>query len=223
GPGGRVWAAAAGGRICARGGPPRRPLQAAPFAFDVFTGDWVRAFTTGGTLVACPRPALLDPAELARLIRRHEIDGLELVPALAEPLAEHLEADRDGTPLSLRLLAIGSDSLRSGLLCRLLRLLAPGARVVNSYGLTEAAIDSACFDPGPDGETPLSGAAPAPIGRPPPGVRAFVLDRRLTPVPPGAVGELYIGGSGVARGYVGDAARTAERFVPDPFGPPGAR
>jgi amino acid adenylation domain-containing protein len=201
----------------------RRHLQAAPFAFDVFTGDWVRALTTGGTLVACPRPASLDPAELARLIRRHEIDGLELVPALAEPLAEHLEADRDGTPLSLRLLAIGSDSLRSGLLCRLLRLLAPGARVVNSYGLTEAAIDSACFDPGPDGESLLCGDAPAPIGRPLPGVRAFVLDRRLTPVPPGVVGELYIGGSGVARGYVGDAARTAERFVPDPFGPPGAR
>ena len=71
--------------------PPLRHLQAAGFAFDVFTGDWVRALTTGGTLVACPRPVLLDPAALADLIRRERIECLELVPALADALATHLE------------------------------------------------------------------------------------------------------------------------------------
>ena len=71
--------------------PPLRHLQAAGFSFDVFTGDWVRALTTGGTLVACPRPVLLDPAALADLIRRERIECLELVPALADALATHLE------------------------------------------------------------------------------------------------------------------------------------
>jgi amino acid adenylation domain-containing protein len=201
----------------------RRHLQAAPFAFDVFTGDWVRALTTGGTLVGCPREALLDPAELAALIRKDRIECVELVPAIAEALAEHLEAEPGDGPLPLRLLAVGSDSLRSGLLVRLRRLLPPGARVVNSYGLTEAAVDSACFDPASDEPALSPGNAPAPIGRPLPGARAYVLDRHLTPVPPGVAGELYIGGPGVARGYIGDPARTAERFVPDPFGSAGSR
>jgi amino acid adenylation domain-containing protein len=204
-------------------GTTRRHLQAAPFAFDVFTGDWVRALTTGGTLVACPRPVLVDPAALAALIRRHGVDGLELVPAIAEALAEHLEAEPGEAPLPLRLLTVGSDSLRSGLLRRLRRLLPTGARVVNSYGLTEAAIDSACFDPGSEDSALPPGDAPAPIGGPLPGARAYVLDRHLTPVPPGVVGELYIGGPGVARGYVADPAGTAERFVPDPFGAAGSR
>jgi amino acid adenylation domain-containing protein len=203
-------------------GAIRRHLQAAPFAFDVFTGDWVRALTTGGTLVACPRHVLLDPAGLAERIRRERIDGLELVPAIAEALAEYLET-LPAASLPLRLLAVGSDNLRSGLLRRLRHLLPSGARVVNSYGLTEAAVDSTCFDPPPDDDAPPLGDAPAPIGRPLSGVRAYVLDRRLNAVPSGVVGELYIGGAGVARGYVGDPARTAERFLPDPYGPVGAR
>ncbi len=76
---------------------PLRHLQAAGFAFDVFTGDWVRALTTGGTLIDCPRRVLLDPPALAELIRRERIECLELVPALAEPLAAHLERDRRAT------------------------------------------------------------------------------------------------------------------------------
>ena len=127
--------------------PPLRHLQAAGFAFDVFTGDWVRALTTGGTLVACPRPVLLDPAALADLIRRERIECLELVPALANALATHLE--RQGEDLDgIRLLAVGSDTLRGRLYRRLWRLIRPGGRVVNSYGLTEATIDSTYFSGG---------------------------------------------------------------------------
>src|SRR6476620_8297415 len=94
--------------------PPLRHLQAAGFAFDVFAGDWVRALTTGGTLVDCPRPVLLDPPALADLIRRERIECLELVPALADVLAAHLE--RQGEDLGgIRLLAVGSDTLRGRL------------------------------------------------------------------------------------------------------------
>ena len=151
--------------------PPLRHLQAAGFSFDVFTGDWVRALTTGGTLVACPRPVLLDPAALADLIRRERIECLELVPALADALAAHLE--RQGEDLEgVRLLAVGSDTVRWRLYRRLSRLVGPGGRVVNSYGLTETTIDSTYFGGPPEnmrGRTDRSRSA----GRCPARVRTF--------------------------------------------------
>ena len=199
---------------------PLRHLQAAGFAFDVFTGDWVRALTTGGTLVGLPPCGPARPGCLSDLIRRERIECLELVPALADALATHLE--RRGDDLGgIRLLAVGSDNLRARLYRRLCRLMRPGGRVVNSYGLTEATIDSTYFG-GPQ-ERSRGETARCPIGRPFPGTRAYVLDGRGEPVPVGVVGELYIGGSGVARGYVADPGQTAERFGPDPHGEPGSR
>ncbi len=198
---------------------PLRHLQAAGFAFDVFTGDWVRALTTGGTLVECPRRVLLDPAALAELIRRERIECVELVPAIADALAAHLE--EQGEHLAgIRLMAVGSDTLRGRLYGRLCRLVGPGGRVVNSYGLTETTIDSTCFAGSPED---LTRDGQVPIGRPLPGTRAYVLDGRVEPVPAGVVGELYIGGPGVARGYVNHPDQTAERFLPDPHGGPGSR
>jgi amino acid adenylation domain-containing protein len=199
--------------------PPLRHLQAAGFGFDVFSGDWIRALTSGGTLVGCPRTVLLDPAALLGLIERERIECVELVPALAEHIVSHL--DQTGGDLAgLRLLAVGSDMLHGDLYRRLCRLVGLGGRVVNSYGLTEATIDSTYF------EGPIDvarGNGPVPIGQPLPGTRAYVLDTRGDPVPVGVAGELYIGGLGVARGYVGNPGQTAWRFVPDPQGQPGAR
>ena len=199
--------------------PPLRHLQAAGFSFDVFTGDWVRALSTGGTLVGCPRSVLLDPAALCDLIRRERIECLELVPALADLLATHIEQKREHLG-GIRLLAVGSDTVRGRLYRRLRRLVGPGGQVVNSYGLTETTIDSTFFGAARDG---FDGDGPVPIGRPLAGTWAYVLDPRCEPLPWGVVGELYIGGRGVARGYVADPAQTAERFVPDPNGGPGAR
>ncbi len=199
--------------------PPLRHLQAAGFAFDVFTGDWVRALTTGGTLVGCPRRVLLDPGALAHLIHRERIECLELVPALADALAAHLE-EQDQDLAGVRLMAVGSDTLRGRLYRRLCRLLGPGGRVVNSYGLTETTIDSTWFA---GASEDLLRDGQIPIGRPLPGTRAYVLDDRAEPVPAGVVGELYIGGPGVARGYVNHPGQTAERFLPDPHGSPGSR
>ena len=200
--------------------PQLRHLQAAGFGFDVFTGDWCRALTTGGTLVACPRTVLLDPAALVELIRRERIECLELVPALAEALATHLE--HQGEDLrGVRLLAVGSDTVRGRLYRRLRRLVGPAGRVVNSYGLTEATIDSTYF--GGPGEQLDGEDGPVPIGQPFPGTRIYVLDGWGEPVPVGVVGELYIAGAGVARGYVSNPRQTAERFVPDPHGGRGSR
>ena len=199
--------------------PPLRHLQAAGFSFDVFTGDWVRALTTGGTLVACPRSVLLDPPALADLIKRERIECLELVPAFADALASHLD-ERGENLGDIRLLAVGSDTLCSGLYKRLGRLVGPTGRVVNSYGLTETTIDSTYFG-GPPENNVSDGSVP--IGQPFPGTRAYVLNERLEPVPSGVLGDLFIGGSGVARGYVADPGQTAERFLPDPHGAPGSR
>jgi amino acid adenylation domain-containing protein len=200
---------------------PMPHLQAAPFAFDVFTGDWARALCSGGSLVACPRETLLDPPALVDLLRRERVGCAELVPAVAEAMAGELERQGGGLP-GLRLLAVGSDTLRAGLYGRLRRLVGPGCRVVNSYGLTESTIDSSFFEgPVPEGDEAADRAVP--IGRPFPGTRLYVLDRAMEPSPPGVAGELYVGGSGVARGYASDPPRTAERFLPDPFGPAGGR
>ncbi|HWE39890.1 MAG TPA: amino acid adenylation domain-containing protein, partial [Isosphaeraceae bacterium] len=194
-------------------------LQAAGPAFDVFTGDLVRALGSGGTLVIAPREVVVDPEALAELMKAEGVAFAEFVPAVVEGLMGHLE--RTGTRLdSARLVAVGSDVWRVGQHRRLKRLLGPSARVVNSYGLTEATIDSTWFE----GDAPdAPDDAPAPIGRPFSGTRAYVLDRNIRPLPPGLPGELYIGGQGVAIGYLNRPALTAERFLPDPFGPPGSR
>ncbi len=194
-------------------------LQAAGPAFDVFTGDWVRALGSGGTLVIAPREVVVDPEALAELMVAENVAFAEFVPAVVEGLMAHLE--RTGTRLdSARLVAVGSDVWRVGQHRRLRRLLGPQARVVNSYGLTEATIDSTWFE-GDVAEAPDD--APTPIGRPFAGTRAYVLDRDVQPLPPGLPGELYIGGPGVAVGYLDRPSLTAARFVPDPFGPPGSR
>ncbi|MCP4656106.1 MAG: non-ribosomal peptide synthetase, partial [bacterium] len=95
----------------------------------------------------------------------------------------------------------------------------PRVRLVNTYGPTEATIVATRWPLESDGDE----LGRVPIGRPVDGARAYVLDPRLEPVPAGVPGELALGGDGVARGYLGRPALTAERFAPDPFGPPGGR
>ncbi len=212
----RAWERAYG---LGEGGPSRH-LQMAGVGFDVFTGDWVRALGSGGTLVLCPREALLDPSELHRLLADERIDAAEFVPATIEPLMEHMER-AGGSLAAMRLVAVGSDLWLSGRHERLRKLAGPTTRVVNSYGLTEATIDSTFWEGDLSAEPP---DRPAPIGRPFAGSRIYVLDGRMQPVPVGIVGELYVGGPGVALGYLNRPGLTAERFVPDPFGVvPGAR
>jgi amino acid adenylation domain-containing protein len=206
----RAWTDAYGLR------PGMPHLQMASPAFDVFAGDWVRALGTGGTLVLCPKEALLDPAALLALIEWNRVAAAEFVPSVAQALIEHVELHGSAGLRGLKLAVVGSDAWRAGQHERLRRLCAPDARVVNSYGLTEATIDSTYFD----GAT--AGLAPAdivPIGQAFAGTRLYVLDEARAPVPVGVPGELHVGGPGVALGYVNRPELTAEKFVTDPFGP----
>ncbi|WP_327179823.1 amino acid adenylation domain-containing protein [Streptomyces sp. NBC_01335] len=184
-------------------------LQMAEPSFDVFTGDLVRALCSGGSLVLADRDLIFDTPRLYRTMRSERVDCAEFVPAVVRGLMDHCA--REGARLDfLRLLVVGSDAWKVAEYTRLRELCGPGTRVINSYGLTEATIDSAFFEgPADDLEPGLM----VPIGRPLPNSTLHVLDAHGEPVPPGVPGELWIGGEGVALGYAGDPEQTAARFV----------
>ncbi|WP_440085392.1 amino acid adenylation domain-containing protein [Streptosporangium sp. LJ11] len=187
--------------------------QAASFSFDMFVGETLRALCTGGRLVVVPREVLLDPAELYALMRREQVDSTELVPAVLRNLLAHVEATGENLDF-VRLLIGGGEKWPVREYRQAQRLVGPGNRVVNAYGVTEVTVDNVYFDGDVAG---LSPDAPLPIGRPFPNNRVYVLDPHGKPLPPGVVGELYLGGAGVALGYHERPELTAERFVADPF------
>ncbi|MDM0053054.1 non-ribosomal peptide synthetase [Variovorax sp. J22R115] len=190
---------------------PPRLLQVASLSFDVFVGDLVRALAHGGTLVVCPSDALLDPASVYALLVQHDITILEATPALVLPLMEHVH--RQDLPLgALRLLIVGSDLLPAHHFRTLWQRFGNRLRILNSYGATEATIDSTFFEMADPAVLAAAGAN-TPIGRPLANMRCFVLDRLGRPQPLGAPGELHLGGAGVARGYLNRAELTAARFV----------
>jgi amino acid adenylation domain-containing protein len=195
-------------------------LQMASLSFDVCTGDLVRALCSGAKLVIVPQELLFSPDRLQALIVRERVDAAEFVPVVLRDLVKHLEATGQSFG-TLRLLVAGSDSWFNHEYERLRALCGAATRVVNSYGLTEATIDSTFFD-GADAELPADGLVP--LGRAFPNTEIVLLDRQLQLVPVGVAAELCVAGLGLARGYLGRPDLTAERFVPHPFATvPGAR
>lgn len=195
--------------------------QLASFSFDVFTGDMTRALLSGAKLVLVTRETLLEPASLYSLIVEEGIDAAEFVPATATLLFEW--AEREGKRMDqMKLVIVASEAWRTEQYEFFKRLCGPETRLLNSYGLTEATIDSTWFEPD-DHTTDLQPGRFMPIGRPLDNTRVYVLDQNLEPQPIGIPGELCIGGVAVARGYLNRPELTAERFLPDPFsGEPGA-
>ncbi|AYF73656.1 amino acid adenylation domain-containing protein [Nocardia yunnanensis] len=189
-----------------------RIMQRAPLAFDVSVWECFLPAMVGAPLVI-PRPGPLDLDYLAGLMREFGVTIAEHVPSvLAALIAEgHGDALR-----SFRHLHTGGEALPVELLGRLRDLV--GGAVHNAYGPTEAAI-SAVYHEFSDADPDFEVA----IGRPNWNTRAYVLDARMRPVPSGVVGELYLAGAQLARGYQGRGALTADRFVADPFGVPGTR
>jgi amino acid adenylation domain-containing protein len=188
--------------------------QMASFSFDVFTGDMIRSLLAGAKLVLCPIEIVVDPPALYDLMVSERIDMAEFVPATASLLFEHLE--REGRTLDfMALVVVSSEAWRNEKYSFFKRLCGPDTRLVNSYGLTEATIDSTWFEPGDDSE--LVPGRFVPIGRALDNTKIYVLDANLEPQPIGVAGELCVGGVAVARGYLNRPELTAERFVADPF------
>jgi amino acid adenylation domain-containing protein/non-ribosomal peptide synthase protein (TIGR01720 family) len=195
-------------------------LQTANFSFDVFTADILRGLISGGRLVLCSRDTMLSPENLYELMRSEKVELAEFVPALMRPLLQYVQETRQTFDF-MRVFICGSDALYAEEHKTLREFCSAAARVINSYGLTEATIDNIIFESSA-ANVHLNGFAP--IGRPFAGVRAYLLDSQLQPVPVGVAGELYVGGDCVARGYLKRPDLTATRFLPNPFADgPGAR
>ena len=190
-------------------GPHSRVLQFASPSFDVAFWDLCLGLLSGGRLVVVPAELRVPGPELTRYAHRHGVTFMILPPALLAALP------RDCTlPAGATLLA-GTERVSPALVARW----AVDRPMFNAYGPTEATVNSTLGECDP--RTPPDGVVP--IGRPDPGTRCYVLDAALRPVPVGTTGELYLGGPGLARGYLNRPALTAERFVADPYGPPGGR
>lgn len=196
--------------------PSSRYLQTANVAFDVFTGDWVRALCTGGCLVFCPDDALLDAASLYALMRDQQIDHIDIVPALARNLIAYLRESQQRLNW-LRVLVVGSDSWFATEYAELQRYCGARTCLINAYGLTETTIDG-CYAAALPPDLPAESLMP--IGRPVAGTQVYVLDQQHQPLPIGVPGELYIGGPSLARGYLNRPDLTAERFIPHPWAQP---
>ena len=182
------------------------------FAFDAGNGAVFWALCEGACLVLGPEDAT-QPQEMVRRIAASECTHLISGPALYGSLLELATVDQLA---SLRTVALGGEALSSTIVSKHAAL-APQAWLHNEYGPTEATVWSSVSRVAMDDEQPGIGTAV-------PGCRLYVLDHRLNPVPVGVVGELFIGGGQVARGYLGHPDATAERFLPDPFSPnPGDR
>ncbi|MFB6889988.1 amino acid adenylation domain-containing protein [Kitasatospora sp. NPDC056327] len=188
-----------------------RVLQFASHSFDAAVWDLCAALPNGGCLVLAERTALLPGPEFAGLVRDERVSHLILPPSALAALPP--DALPPGTTL-----AVGGEACPPELIARW----APGRRMINAYGPTESTV---CATMSPPLTAPADGgpAGPPPIGRPVLGTGTRVLDERLRRVPPGVPGELYLAGAGLARGYLGRPGLTAERFVADPYGPPGTR
>ncbi|QAT84764.1 non-ribosomal peptide synthase [Corallococcus coralloides] len=180
-------------------GPGSRMLQFANVSFDISVEEIFTALTSGATLCLAPADALAPGRPLQEHLREAAITVVSLTPAvLAATPSEDLPA--------LRVVISGGESCPAELVARW----GAGRRFFNTYGPTEGTVVATLVECVTGDEAP-------PIGRPLEHVEVYVLDARLEPVPPGVHGELYLGGAGLARGYLDRPALTAERFIPHPF------
>jgi amino acid adenylation domain-containing protein len=195
-----------------------RLLSVSSVSFDMFVYDVFGMLMSGGSLVLPAAEDGLDASRWLDLMERQRVTVWNSAPVLLEMLTTAWEARPQARLPWLRLALLGGDWIPVGLPDRIRRL-APALRVVSLGGATEASIHSTIY--------PIGDVDPAwtsiPYGIPMANQTAFVLDGRGQPCPVGVAGELYLGGIGVGTGYFERPALTAERFLPDPHGTPGAR
>jgi amino acid adenylation domain-containing protein len=188
-------------------------LQMANFSFDVFTGDWVRVLCSGAKLVLCPPEWLLVQEKLLQLMHAEQVDCAEFVPAVVKNLSQYLESTTQNLNF-MKLLIVGSDSWYISTYQKLRPICSPSTRIINSYGVSEATIDSTYFE---STQVNLPVEGPVPIGHPFANTQIYILDRHNKPVPIGVPGELHICGVGLARGYLNRPDLTAKKFISNPF------
>ncbi|PSB59548.1 non-ribosomal peptide synthetase [Chamaesiphon polymorphus] len=190
-----------------------RIAQAANTAFDAATFEIWGALLNGAQIVIIPRSVLLDPTELAMLLQEQEITVLFLTTALFNRMASLVPT----AFARLRCLLMGGEAI-DPVSVRAILATAPPEQLIHVYGPTESTTFTSWYR---ISDVPAT-ATNIPIGRPVAQTEILILDRQLQQVPVGIPGELHIGGSGLARGYWQRPELTAEKFIPHPWGEPGA-
>jgi amino acid adenylation domain-containing protein len=196
-------------------------LQKASVGFDVSVWEFLLPLTTGASLAMARPGGHRDPGYLREAIASFGVTVLYFVPSMLYAFLADIEAadDPHASFATLRRIVCGGEELPVALARRGLELL-PGISIQITYGPAEAAISVTTWQATP---ATLAGRSRVPIGGPVSNVSIHILDHQLRPVPVGAIGELHLGGVQVGRGYHRRPALTAQRFVPDPFGPAGSR
>ncbi|MEU9731440.1 amino acid adenylation domain-containing protein [Streptomyces sp. NPDC048002] len=192
-----------------------RVLAFASFSFDASLDQILPALTSGATVVMRPDEPWL-PTQVPEIVQRHALTVVNVPPTYWAELTLSLDRRLAASLRTLRLLVLGGEAVPPDTLTAW-HAAVPHVRVVNAYGPTETTVTATTYD----ADDPP--AHTVPIGRPLGERRVYVVDTDGAPVPVGVGGELLIGGTEVARGYLGRPALTADRFVPDPYGPPGGR
>ncbi len=189
-------------------------MHLAPLTFDAATFEIWGSLLRGGMVAVAPEHAITASA-LERFIAAHRVTVMFLTASLFNAVVD----DHPESLTALRTLVIGGEALSAPHVTRALAAL-PHTRLLNGYGPTETTTFATTYVLG---GSDVEGGRPIPIGTPLPNTRVYVLDADRQLVPPGADGELWIGGDGVAHGYLNDPGQTAAKFVVDPFAGDGRR
>ncbi|WND83122.1 non-ribosomal peptide synthase/polyketide synthase [Lysobacter capsici] len=201
----------------ANGGAPESVLLLPSVAFDASLGAILHALSSGGTLVLPAPGQEREPAALAELVARHQVHAWLSGPALYRAVLEQAQ----GRLSTLTRVVLGGESIAAALLQQHRAQASAECALYNEYGPTEASVWSSVArlrsQPRPEADADELASELTCIGAPIANTRLYVLSPQLQPQPVGIAGELYIAGAGLARGYLGRAALSAERFVADPF------
>lgn len=192
------------------------------YAFDFSVWEIWGALLHGGRLVVVPHDISRSPAQFLQLLVEEQVTVLNQTPSA---FYAFMQADREtaelGRLLALRYVIFGGEALELGRLKDWYERHPDNApKLINMYGITETTVHVSYLELD---KSSVSQAGSSLIGRPIPDLRVYVLDSSLQPVPPGVIGEMYVAGAGLAQGYWGRPDLTSERFVADPYGPPGTR
>lgn len=198
-------------------GSQDRVLQFASISFDASAEEIYPCLSCGATLVLRTEEMIASPAGFLEKCQQWQITVVDLPTAYWHELATGLGAEIESFPPSIRLVIIGGERALPERLADWQQHVGESVRLINSYGPTEATIVATMCELPRDENGGLIAPREVSIGRPVRNAQAYILDQLLNPVPAGVTGELYLGGSGLARGYLRRAELTAHKFIPHPF------
>jgi amino acid adenylation domain-containing protein/non-ribosomal peptide synthase protein (TIGR01720 family) len=198
--------------------PSDRVLQFAPLNFDVAAEEVFPSLASGAAVILLPDHLRLSAGDFTNFLSGAGVTVLNLPASYWRQWVSELVRLKIEPPAALRLMVVGSEKVMVEWYAGWREIAGEHVRLVNAYGLTETTITATVYEAGGKRESWTSGTSGSmPIGRPIANIEAYILDQEFEPVPVGVPGELYLGGECLARGYLNEAALTAERFIPHPF------